>query len=227
MIDENLAKQLIESTPKSVADSLNDVWGLILGDKIAFYRRRNAMKLSRLLHDEAERLGGRLDPSRIPDQFAFEWTEAATKKSNETIQKMFARILASAATDKGVADERLIYTLREMSGDDAILFTYLYSDADFRMTANRVLSDPIRIGMTELGIDVDLAYDSLLRIGLIRESMNVFDGNRRRSGWFYFDDDDSKQQQVDIQTHRLIKPSTIGLRLYHQVSDETVGEAGQ
>jgi hypothetical protein len=66
MIDEaNLAKQLLEVTP--VGSTVSDVWGLILGDRIAYFRRKNAMKLSKLLHIEAERLGGKLDPSRIPD----------------------------------------------------------------------------------------------------------------------------------------------------------------
>lgn len=219
MIDEiNLAKQLIESTPKGVADTANDVWGLILGDKIAFYRRKNAMKLSKLLHDEAQRLGGKLDPGRIPDQFAFEWTESATKKSDETIQGMFARLLSSAAVEGGSCDERLIYVLREMSGEDAKLFSMLYADRSFRsMWRDRgfQIGSLVRTATDSLKINGEIAIDSLVRLGLISILTGVVNDNRH-ARWSSLSG--NSQPEINISTQRLLRPSALGCLLYEQVS---------
>jgi hypothetical protein len=215
-----LAKELLDATPHAFASTGNDIWGLILGDKIAFYRRRNAMKLSKRLQEEAEKLGGKIDPQRVPDQFAFEWGESATKKSDETIQDMFVRLLTNAATEGGSTDERLIYALREMSGGDAILFRALYSDSSFRhlwrdrgVQANSL----VHYSKESLKIEAELALDNLLRLSLVREMTGLVDESRLSRSLADF----SGRPNIKFTTQRLIRPSALGILLYQQVYERS------
>jgi hypothetical protein len=210
MVEGKLAKELLELAPTGVRQSVNDVWGIILGDKLSFYRHRNAMALSRKLHEEAEKLGGKLNPERIPDQFAFEWGEAATRRSDATVQQMFARLLAKASTDEGSTDERLIYSLREISAEDALLFKTLYRDIGFRSLMGDRGIEPSQVYRftNGLGINIELALDNLLRVSLVRQLTGLVGkgGGYGREG--------------EISTRRLIRPSALGLLLYDQIADD-------
>lgn len=218
MVEEaKLAKELLEVVPEGVAATGNDIWGLILGDKIAFYRRRNAMRLSKRLHEEAERLGTKLDPERIPDHFAFEWGESATKKSDETIQEMFVRLLTSAAIEGGSTDERLIYALREMSGEDAVLFNALYADKGFRMMGKEQglqVSALVSHTGKSLEIDAELALDNLLRLSLVREMTGLVNRSRPSRSLVAIGD----MPNVQFSTQRLIRPSPLGKLLHDQIT---------
>lgn len=206
MIEETkLAQKLIESTPAPIAQTGGDIWGLILGDRMAYFRRKNSMKLSRKLHDEAKKLGGKIDTSRIPDQFAFEWTEAATKKDDDTLQDMFTKLLLNSATDETSADERLIYALQGMVGEDAKLFLSLYKEERFqRLSSKHGLPDQ----------DQSISMNNLVRLNLVREITAITNEGTRPSR--------SLSNSIPTQklgTRKLIQPSALGKNLYRAVSE--------
>jgi hypothetical protein len=217
MIGETkIAKELIESTSRPLADSAADIWGLILGDRLAFFRRKNAIALSKRLHEEAERLGTKIDPSRVPDQFAFEWGEAASSKNDSTIQDLFAQLLTAASMEGGSSDERLLYAVREMAPDDAVLFRLLYNARAFSLMS-RDRGVPIThlgsIAGNQLKFGADLAIDNLLRISLLSEQTGLIDQSRmsRSLGG-------DKTPRIEIKTQRLIQPSALGKLLHQQLS---------
>ena len=209
----HLATELVRSGAKPLLDSVGDVWGLILGDRIAFYRRANAMKLSKRLHEQAQKMGGQIDTDKIPDQFAFEWAEAATKQSDETLQDMYTKLLLNAA-EGGSADSRMIYALKEMTPPDARLFNLLYADRRFgHLSGERgyVLEHLLYSLSSQSGFDdVELALDNLVRIALVRELTGLKKANSQLG---------SQRSQIKMTTQRLIKPSALGALLYKNVSN--------
>ena len=220
MIEEaNLAKELLASSPSGIRESVNDVWGLILGDRLSYYRCANAMKLSKKLHEEAERLGGRINPDRVPDQFAYEWGEAATRKSDDTIQEMFARLLAKAATEGGSTDERLIYALNDISVEDAVLFKALYGNLGFRSMRGEfgLDSSGLHALTRDLESHTELALDNLVRVNLIRELTGLVNQGGRFRNLL----DGGSRQEVKMTTRRLVRPSALGRLLYDQIADES------
>jgi hypothetical protein len=217
MTEPHLARELLEIVPSGIRESVNDVWGIILGDKLSYYRQRNALKLSKKLHEEVTKLGGKMLPDRVPDQFAYEWTEAATRKSDETVQQIFARLLAKAATEGGSTDERLIYALNEISAEDALLFKCLYGDFAFRAMRRGRGFEISHVHLFTKGLEInnELALDNLVRISLVRELTGIVNRGAR-----YQSLDDPLRPTYIYGTQRLIRPSALGLLLYEQIGDE-------
>lgn len=118
-----------------VGGTLSDAWAIAIGDRMASWRARNAMKYQPLLQEEAARLGLKVNYAKIPDRYAFAWFEEASKQDEPEIQILFARLLARAAAEADRADQapdrRLIGVLGRLTPADAILFQRLYSDQPF------------------------------------------------------------------------------------------------
>ncbi len=127
------AIDLVRDMMAPVGGTLSDTWSGLVGDRVAYWRARNALRYRPLLAQEAARLGLKLNPARIPDKFAFAWFEEASKQDEEDIQKLFAQLLARAADDASDVkpDRRLIDVLGRLSPEDAIVFQRVYSDQPF------------------------------------------------------------------------------------------------
>ena len=130
------AIDLVRDMMAPVGATLSDSWAALVGDKVAYWRARNALRYRPLLTAEADRLGLRINASKIPDKFAFSWFEEATKQDEPEIQILFARLLARAGDDtSGVTpDRRLIDILSRLTPGDAALFERLYSELPFPNT---------------------------------------------------------------------------------------------
>ena len=118
-----------------VGSTLGDAWAIAIGDRMAGWRARNAMKYQPLLQQEAARLGLTINHAKIPDRYAFAWFEEATKQDEPEIQLLFARLLTRAAAEQQATerapDRRLIDVLGRLTPADALLFQRLYSDLPF------------------------------------------------------------------------------------------------
>lgn len=146
----------------AIATSLGDGWQALIGDKLAHYRLKNAMKLQVKTSEEARRLGLALDNSRIPERYAFAWFEEATKQDEPELQLLFARLLARASTgDEDASDRRLIEVLGKLTPIDAAIFQRLYSDRPFPDTGiysdTRSIVDPTTLDRSKIGWPRDWA----------------------------------------------------------------------
>lgn len=124
-----LIKSGLDSGPLG---SLGDAWQALWGDRIASWRLKNAMALQLSINAEAERLGLRVDTSRVPEKYAFSWFEEATKQDEPELQILFARLLARASSgNEDAADRRLVNVLSELTPADAAIFQRVYSEKPF------------------------------------------------------------------------------------------------
>lgn len=123
-----LAGELLKSS-----GALSDLWQVLLGDRVSHWRVRNAARMQHKTTAEVERLGLKLNPSRLPDKFVVAWFDEALNQDEDELQTLFARLLIRAADDSSTteADRRLIEILARFTPVDAVIFQRLYSDRPF------------------------------------------------------------------------------------------------
>lgn len=115
---------------KPTTDTLSDAWQLLIGDRVAAWRLRNAAKIQIKVHEELKRLGLSLNLGHIPERYAFSWFEEATKQDEPEIQTIFARLLSKASGgDKCASDRRFLEIVSRFTPDDAQIF-YFFFDED-------------------------------------------------------------------------------------------------
>lgn len=176
------ANEVAKGILSAASDSLADIYGVMLGDRIANWRLQNVMRAHPKVQAEAARLGLKLRPEKVPNRFAFSWFEEVSKQDDGDLQTLFARLLAKAADGSIASDERLIQLLSKMAPSDAKLFELFYNPADtqamdiFVMRRRQgVWGKLSRTGLEshakrELGADVSLEINSLLNIGAIAQT---------------------------------------------------------
>jgi hypothetical protein len=172
------AIDLVRDMMTPIGGTLSESWAALLGDRVAYWRAKNAMQYRPLLAAEAARLGLKLNAAKIPDKFAFAWFEEASKQDEPEIQVLFARLLARAAGPETSAggDRRMIDVLARLTPADARLFQRMYSDQPFPGTG--AYSDTKSIGddreqmwpidwLTSLLRHVDADYDPISMDNLV------------------------------------------------------------
>lgn len=124
---------LVRDIMAPVGGTMSETWAALIGDRVSYWRAKNAMQYRPLLSEEAARLGLRLSPSKIPEKFAFSWFEEASKQDEPELQILFARLLARAADADAdsTGDRRHIDVLARLTPQDAKLFERLYCDQPF------------------------------------------------------------------------------------------------
>jgi hypothetical protein len=176
------ANEVAKGLLGAASDSLADVYGVVLGDRIANWRLANVMKAHPKVQAEATRRGLKLRPEKIPNRFAYSWFEEVSKQDDDDLQTLFARLLAKVAGGSTPADERLIQLLSKMAPSDAKLFELFYNPANtdkmdiFSMRRRQGVWAPIQRRSLEihaeheLGSDISLEINSLLNIGAIAQT---------------------------------------------------------
>lgn len=109
-----------------LTEPYSDAVAVVLGDRIANWRLRNVMRAHAKTQAEAERLGLKLRPDKVPNRFAFTWFEEVSKHDDDELQTLFARLLAATASGEVKGDDRLVRILGQLSPQDAKVFEYYY-----------------------------------------------------------------------------------------------------
>lgn len=235
----DLARELLSP----VGQTLSDTWSTAIGDRVGFWRAKNAMRYQLLLAEEAKRLGLKVNPTKIPDRYAFAWFEEATKHDEPEIQVLFARLLARAADDAVMADpdRRLIDVLSRLTPADALLFQRLYSDQPFPDTGHynerRGLGQGPEQGypvdwLTALLHQVHPGYDAVSLDNLVlqgcveRQWRLAFDrSSLRPPAISYSDPDRQRQEELAVNIPKMVKQreyidaTGLGMALYAAVRE--------
>lgn len=127
--DDNESQKLVAQLLAGPLSTAGDVWGALLGDRIAGWRMTNAMNSAAKAHEEAAKRGLKLEPSRVPNRFAVTWFTKAAETDEPDIQELFAKLLADAATPGGNApDHRLVEVVSNFTPIDAQAFFLFYKN---------------------------------------------------------------------------------------------------
>ena len=109
-----------------VGNTLSDAWQIVLGDRIAAWRLTNAAKIQVKVRQQLSALGMQANAAKIPERYAAEWFEEATKQDEDDIQELFAKLLAKASGgDQDALDRRHVGLITQLTPIDANVFNLL------------------------------------------------------------------------------------------------------
>jgi hypothetical protein len=117
-------------------------FGLLLRDKVSYYRISNLAKVIDKTKKKIDLLGedvsGEVNPKLLK-----EIVEESSWVQDDTLQEMWAGLLAGAATNPQQADDALIYTntLKRLSAFQASLINLIYSDPRICSISQRWLNN--------------------------------------------------------------------------------------
>ena len=188
MVEISTIVQTSLATVTGVGLTLTDTWQVVIGDRIAAYRLKNAVALQSKVEAELKKSGLKLNAAKVPDRYAFAWFEEATKQDEDEIQDIFAKLLARAAAENEDAlDRRLLDIVSRFTPDDAKVFKSIYDGLNWKYI-NRVKRNYIetlswyRVQSLakEYGAkSADRPIEHLIALGLLSQS---FDLNSREIG---------------------------------------------
>ncbi|WP_156360475.1 hypothetical protein [Sphingomonas sp. Leaf226] len=112
------------------AGSFADVYGVVIGDRIANWRLQNVIRAHAKVQSVADAAGLKMVVAKIPERFAYSWFEEVSKQDNGDLQTLFAKLLARAAAGQIAPDERLTRMLSLFTPSDARVFNAFYAAVD-------------------------------------------------------------------------------------------------
>ena len=152
--------------------------GLMMADKIKVYRVKNwvgvVKKTQEILND------ARLPPNAVPPRLLLPIIEASSVESDETLQDLWAGLLASASDKSDSLSPSFIEILKQLTPSEARLLNSLFEAASAhkirRLGGLRAISQlaPER----KASGAVQLCLDSFERLGLIRREYDLQEKTR-------------------------------------------------
>lgn len=120
--------KVAEAIVGSPAGTFADVYGVVIGDRIANWRLQNVIRAHAKVQSVADAAGLKMVVTKIPERFAYSWFEEVSKQDNDDLQTCFAKLLARAAAGQITADERLTRMLSLFTPADAFIFKAFYTE---------------------------------------------------------------------------------------------------
>lgn len=121
------ALEKIADLVNKLAGPMADEVGLMLGDKVKVYRVkswiRTVEKTSRLPREAG------LPANAVPPRLFLPIMEASSIENNETLQDMWAGLLATASQDTDAVSPSFVETLKQLTPDEARYLQRLHDDA--------------------------------------------------------------------------------------------------
>lgn len=156
-----------------LAGPMADEAGMMLGDRMRVYRVKNwistLQKTQRLL-DAAG-----LPANAVPPRLFLPITEACSVEDNDTLQELWAGLLASASQQADALSPSFIETLKQLTPVEARYFDKVYNsllDAPGHGSPLTVEIHPFSF-RTSSGAPAGVAVDTYERLGLIRREYEV------------------------------------------------------
>lgn len=185
----NKAADLVHRLAGPVCDDI----GAMISDSIKPYRAKNFVntlrKTDRILRDAA------LPANAVPTRLLFPIADASSIEDNETLQEMWAGLLATASQQTDAVSPSFIETLKQLTPDEARHLEVICQDSVRRYNeirernqysfkkAERVYDGMMLVawafggtrfnGPEELTVPRSVYPDSYLRLGLIRKNFSV------------------------------------------------------
>jgi hypothetical protein len=120
------AVEKIADLVNRLAGPMADEVGMMLGDKVKVYRVKNWIKTvektERLLRD------ARLSPNAVPPRLFLPIMDASSVEDNETLQDMWAGLLATASQDTDAVSPSFVETLKQLTPDEARYLKCLHDE---------------------------------------------------------------------------------------------------
>jgi hypothetical protein len=170
-----------------LAGPMFDEFGAILADKVRVYRAKNLVSTVRKTERILREAG--LPGNAVPTRLLFPIMEASSVENTETLQEMWAGLLATASQQTDSVSPSFIETLKQLTPDEARHLELICQEtlkflAKERLTAETEVAlwafgARRYIGPKEFDIPPGVYPDTYERLGLLRRTYKVdssFDG---------------------------------------------------
>jgi hypothetical protein len=196
------AVEKIADLVNKLAGPLAEEAGMMLGDAARVYRVKNWIrtveKTERLLRDSG------LPANAVPPRLFLPIMEASSIEDNETLQDMWAGLLATASQQMDSVSPAFIETLKQLTPDEARHLEVMREES-LKFLKQERLTDGMELvlwafgardyrGPKEFYVPAGVYPDTYERLGLIRSTYEVrsrFDGYEAKvssevDGWYEF-----------------------------------------
>ncbi len=166
----NKAADLVHRLTGPMCDDI----GAMISDKMKPYRAKNLVNTLRKTERILREAG--LPANAVPTRLLFPIAEASSIEDNDTLQDMWAGLLATASQETDSVSPSFIETLKQMTPDDARYIDKVYTDRTNPNNPHRVhLDDRLGHGLfTErAGAPKGVSAGSYERLGIIRREYGM------------------------------------------------------
>jgi hypothetical protein len=167
------AGEKIADLVNKLAGPLAEEVGIMLGDKVKFYRVKNWIKTV----EKTERLlrGSGLPANAVPPRLFLPIMEASSIEDNETLQEMWAGLLATASQESDEISPSFVEALKQLTPNEARLLRGLYVGTMRYAREGRVASASISHYSFIKGPHnpAGVLPDAFERLGLIRREYGL------------------------------------------------------
>jgi hypothetical protein len=164
----NKAADLVHRLTGPVCDDI----GAMISDGMKPYRAKNLVNTLR--KTERILLEAGLPANAVPTRLLFPIVEASSIENDETLQEMWAGLLATASQETDSVSPSFAETLKQMTPDEARYIDRIYRD---RMNPNNriPLDSQLRYGMftEKAGAPKKVSAETYERLGLIRREYGL------------------------------------------------------
>lgn len=156
-----------------LAGPLAEECGLLLADKVKVYRLKNWVsvitKAQKILSDAG------LPPNVVPPRMFLPILEASSIEEDETLQSLWAGLLATASQQTDSISPSFVETLKQLSPDEARHLEHIYKTMRESNRRETLANSPVSpYAFTKAsGAPPGVSSDTYERLGLIRRNFDV------------------------------------------------------
>lgn len=175
-----LAVDLLRRLAGPAADQV----GLMLGDKVWEYRANNLIKIT--MRTQRKLRGAGLPANPVPPRLLLPLIESCSVEDNETLQEMWAGLLATASRETDSMSPSFIETLKQLTPDEARQLEYLAAEMAKNSGTEALppgAAVPDSLYRNRDDSQIEIAFDTFERLGLIRRDWSAYIGLADRFKW--------------------------------------------
>lgn len=156
-----------------LAGPLAEEFGQLLADKARVYRTKNWVsvikKTEKILAD------AKLPPNAVPPRMLLPILEASSLEDDETLQSLWAGLLATASQQTDSVSPSFVETLRQLTPDETRHLEHIYETLQKLSHQRKLANSPITpyAFTQQWGAPPGVSSDTFERLGLIRRDFNV------------------------------------------------------
>ena len=146
---------------------------LMLGDKVRVYRVNNWIKTAQKIERKLREAG--LPPNAVPPKLLLPIIEASSVEDDDSLQELWAGLLASASQQTDLVSPSFIETLKQLTPPEARHLDRIYKGLgdDRGGRFSRGVSVSPYVFLERRGAPPEVTSDTFERLGLIRRDYDV------------------------------------------------------
>jgi hypothetical protein len=156
-----------------LAGPMAEELGLMLGDKVRAYRVKNWIKIFQRMQRMLKEAG--LPVNAVPPRLLLPLIESCSVEDNETLQELWAGLLATASQQTDSVSPSFVETLKQLTPEEARYLDDIYGELQSlqRRMGTREMSINPYVFTGRGGLPSSVTSDTYERLGLIRRDFKV------------------------------------------------------